>query len=340
MKRALLLTALTLVACISTCAQPATSTNAPSPDTSPHTIQFVTVDKDVKLEVLDWGGSGRPLVFLAGLGDTAHVFDTFAPKFAPAYHVYAITRRGYGASSAPAPDCNNTYAADRLGDDVLGVIDALKIDRPVLVAHSLGGEELSSIGTRYPDKVAGLIYLDAGYPYAFYNDHATEGFGIFDVVQVRNELTKLLTPPSPTRERKVVVQHLLEVSLPRLEKDLATMQKDMQSTPDNPGPPDVPRVRIGAAIMRGTQIYGGVKVPVLAIFAVPHAMPPQPEDDEAAQKARIAQDLARTGSQADAFEAGNPSARIVRLPNANHYVFRSNEEDVQREMNTFLSSLK
>ena len=44
-------------------------------DPSPHSIQFVTVAKDVRLEVLDWGGSGQPVVLLAGLGDTAHVFD-------------------------------------------------------------------------------------------------------------------------------------------------------------------------------------------------------------------------------------------------------------------------
>src|SRR5688572_1689016 len=47
-------------------------------DTSSHKVQFVTVDKDVKLEVLDWGGSGRPIILLAGLGNTAHIFDGFA----------------------------------------------------------------------------------------------------------------------------------------------------------------------------------------------------------------------------------------------------------------------
>jgi len=46
---------------------------APWHDPSPHTVQFVNVDKDVKLEVLDWGGSGRSLVLLAGSGNTAHV---------------------------------------------------------------------------------------------------------------------------------------------------------------------------------------------------------------------------------------------------------------------------
>jgi non-heme chloroperoxidase len=83
-----------------------------------HTVSFVTVDKDVKLEVLDYGGSGRPMIFLAGLGATAHVFDEFAPKFITTYHVFGITRRGYGASSAPVP-ANRNYSADRLGDDIL-----------------------------------------------------------------------------------------------------------------------------------------------------------------------------------------------------------------------------
>src|SRR3989442_8502098 len=80
------------------CAQ----TSASWQDPSPHRVQFVDVDVDVRLEVLDWGGSGRPIVLLAGSGHTAHVFDDFAPKLLDAYHVYGITRRGYGESSHPA----------------------------------------------------------------------------------------------------------------------------------------------------------------------------------------------------------------------------------------------
>ena len=49
-------------------------------DPSPHTTSFISVDNDVRLEVLDWGGSGRALVLLAGLGNTAHVHEDFAPK--------------------------------------------------------------------------------------------------------------------------------------------------------------------------------------------------------------------------------------------------------------------
>jgi pimeloyl-ACP methyl ester carboxylesterase len=134
-------------------------------DPSPHAARFVNVDKDVQLEVLDWGGSGQAIVFLAGLGNTAHVFDKFAPKLTDQYHVYGITRRGFGLSSSPS----SGYSADRLGDDVLAVIDVLKLVKPVLAGHSIAGEELSSIGSRHPEKVAGLVYLDAAYAYAFYN---------------------------------------------------------------------------------------------------------------------------------------------------------------------------
>src|SRR5260221_9125749 len=101
-------------------------------DPSKHQVRLVKVDEGVALEVLDWGGSGRPVVMLAGSGNTAHVFDDFAPQLAGSSHVYGITRRGYGASSQPA----SGYDDQRLADDVLHVLDSLRIDAPVLVGHS------------------------------------------------------------------------------------------------------------------------------------------------------------------------------------------------------------
>ena len=131
------------------------------------TVQFVSVERDIKLQVLDWGGTSRPLLLLTGMGSDAHVYGPLAPHFTAKYHVFAITRRGFGASSKPPSTAN--YAADRLGDNVLGVIDALHLHRPVLVGHSIAGEELSSVRSRHPEKFAGLIYLDAGDGYGFYD---------------------------------------------------------------------------------------------------------------------------------------------------------------------------
>jgi pimeloyl-ACP methyl ester carboxylesterase len=245
-------------------------------DPSPHTVSFVNADPDVKIEVLDWGGpsTGRTLVLVPGLGNTAHIFDVLATKLTARYHVVGVTRRGFGDSSAPS----SGYGADRLGDDVLAVIDALKISKPVLAGHSLGGEELSSIGSRYPNKVAGLIYLDAGYSYAFY----APGVDPF--------------PPPPT----------------------------------TPLPP------IMQSIMTGTQKYTSIPVPILAIYALPHD--PGASAPAAVRAQMEASDL-KGEAQAKAFESGVPSARVVRIARANHYVFVSNEADVLREMETFLASL-
>lgn len=84
-------------------------------DLSPHRVRFVEVEDGVRLETLDWGGTGRPLVLLTGSGNTAHVFGDFVRKLIPFAHVYGITRRGFGASSHPEAG----YTDQRLANDVL-----------------------------------------------------------------------------------------------------------------------------------------------------------------------------------------------------------------------------
>jgi pimeloyl-ACP methyl ester carboxylesterase len=111
-------------------------------DSVPHKIRLVTVEKNVEIEVVDWGGSGQVLILLPGLGDTAHVFDELALKLIHYFHVYGITPRGFGVSSAPQPEAGS-YSADRLGDDIVAVIGVLKLDHPILAGHSIAGEVLS-----------------------------------------------------------------------------------------------------------------------------------------------------------------------------------------------------
>ena len=208
-------------------------------DPSPHTDQFVTVDKNVKLEVFNWGGTGRPVVLLAGLGNTAHVFDDFAPKLTSEYHVYGITRRGFGASSAPAPDVKN-YSADRLGDDVFAVLDALKIDKGVLVGHSLGGEELTSVTDRHPERVAGLVYLDAGYAYAYYDSSRT-GDSLKDQIdwnELKRKAELVLLENDKDREKHIA--DLLNADLPTFEKDLQQFDYSQLNVPLGPPPSATP----------------------------------------------------------------------------------------------------
>ncbi len=91
--------------------------------------------------------------------------------------------------------------------------------------------------------------------------------------------------------------------------------------------------------MAGEQKYTEIKCPVLAIFADPHDLGSMFKNDPASRAAAQAIDLASTTAQAKAFQAGVPSAHVVILPNANHFVFKSNEADVLREMKTFIAGL-
>jgi non-heme chloroperoxidase len=305
---------------------------AASPDQSPHTAQFINVGDNVNLEVLDWGGSGRPLVLLAGLGGTAHIFDKFALKLNAAYHVYGITRRGFGASNAPVPSIPN-YSADRLGDDVLDVIESLKLKRPVLVGHSIAGEELSSVGSRYPEKVAGLIYLDSGYSYAYYDP--SRGDLWIDSVELRKKLAQLI-PGRTSQSSKQVVEDLLQ-AIPQFEKTLLEWHHTLEAMP-MPPTPVMPGLTPAQAILEGQRKYSSIRVPILAIYAIPHDFGPATKDPDA-RAAAEARDLVYSGAQAKAFESGMANAHVIRLPHASHLIFRSNESDVLREMRAFLASL-
>jgi non-heme chloroperoxidase len=208
---------------------------APWRDPSPHKVQFITVDKDLKPEVLDWGGSGRPVVLLGGLGATAHVFDDFSVKLTSQYHVYGITRRGYGESSVPM----SGYSADRLGDDVVAVLDALKLEKPVLVGHSLAGEEMSSVATRHYDRIAGLVYLEAGYPYAYYDSSRQNDpiSGYVDWDELKKKAEQALAPNSQPATQQKLIEDLLKSSLPSFEKALQQLDRNLTaSSPVIPPP--------------------------------------------------------------------------------------------------------
>ena len=96
---------------------------------------------------------------------------------------------------------------------------------------------------------------------------------------------------------------------------------------------------MGLAIRAGLQKYAEIKTPVLAIFAAPHAVGPYAQNDPALEKF-YASDVERMKRVTDSFQKGVPSARVVLLPYADHYIFLSNEADVLREMRTFLGGLK
>jgi non-heme chloroperoxidase len=304
-----------------------------SSDASPHTQRFVNVGGGVRLEVLDWGGTGQPLVLLAGRGNNAHVFDVFAPKLSGEYRVLGITRRGFGNSTMTT----SGFLSDSLGDDVLAVLDSLRIMKPVLIGHSIAGQELSSIGSRHPERVAGLVYLDAGAHFAFYNSTGGRAPAFFRDTQ--RKLARLMDPAvgMTLAERGVLVAELQE-RMPTLERHLAQWRQELAEIPEQSRVLPAPETNaVFRAMALGQQVYTTVNAPVLAFFALPSQPSARIAADSAA-RAYFFERRAAELSRIAAFERGM-RARTVILADADHYVFRSNEADVLRGIRQFLSDL-
>ena len=97
------------------------------------------VANGVTQQYVDWSGKGETLLLLAGLGNDAYIFDSFAPRFTDKFHVIALTRRGFGGSDKPG----GGYDTATRVEDVRAFLDTLKIRRVVLVGHSLAGDEMT-----------------------------------------------------------------------------------------------------------------------------------------------------------------------------------------------------
>lgn len=132
--------------------------NAAWRDTSPHEIGYVTSSR-LRLQYLDWGGAGTPIVFIHGSGDSPHYFDEMGPALSGQHRVVALARRGHGQSDRPTMP----FSIDDLAGDVVQLMNHLKIGSAILVGFSFGGNEVTRIAERYPDRVDRIIYLDAAF---------------------------------------------------------------------------------------------------------------------------------------------------------------------------------
>ena len=86
----------------------------------------------VRLHYLDWGGAGETLLFLHGMGDTAHIYDELAPKFTNQFRVLGLTRRGHGESEIP----ETGYDTATLVEDIRQFLDARNIQRALFCMPS------------------------------------------------------------------------------------------------------------------------------------------------------------------------------------------------------------
>jgi pimeloyl-ACP methyl ester carboxylesterase len=123
-------------------------------------------------------------------------------------------------------------------------------------------------------------------------------------------------------------------SLPNLQKALDDAAEATLSMPPASGQPQTPQDLAGNRIFDNTRRYGPVRIPVLAIIAEPRQC--GKNCDKPFMQKIMAADVARSAY----FEKQSPNAHVVRIANASHYVWHSNEAQVEQEMNAFMDGLR
>jgi len=293
---------------------------------------FVNVN-GIRLHYLDWGGTGATLIFLAGMGSSAYIFNKIAPRFNDKFHVLALTRRGHGDSDYP----ETGYDADTLVEDIRQFIDSLNIEKAILAGHSLAGVELTHFAATHPNRVEKLIYLDA------LDDRRGH-----QAIQEKNPL------------RNVEIKQ--EESIPySIEEYIADMKRDFPDFAEiwsevwdeeishnvkvNEAGVVVDKMLASVEKMMIDNLIDGytpksvtTKIPTLSFYALGKRNLSAYTEEQKAAFDEFFQNIRQPffKSVIAEFQSRFPHAKTVEIPNGHHYCFIAQEEMVYNEMRNFL----
>lgn len=105
------------------------------------------------------GREGAPwLVFSNSLMTNLSMWDDQEKVFADRFRILRYDQRGHGLTDAPP----GAYTLDTLAADVIGLFDALKIDRANFVGLSMGGMTGLAIAEQFPSRLTKLVACDCG----------------------------------------------------------------------------------------------------------------------------------------------------------------------------------
>jgi 3-oxoadipate enol-lactonase len=177
---------------------------------------FVTTGDGRRLAYRLEGAEGMPVIlFINSIATTMQMWEENLPDFTNKYRVLLYDLRGHGASDAPA----EPYSIDRLGYDVLEMLDELSIGKVHVVGLSLGGLVAQWLGIYAPSRVSKLVIANS--------------FAYLAPREERDELIKKLHSSADMSEfatmfiRNWFSPEALEERGPRItafENDILTMQ--------------------------------------------------------------------------------------------------------------------
>ncbi|HLV99759.1 MAG TPA: alpha/beta hydrolase [Ktedonobacterales bacterium] len=113
--------------------------------------------QNARLCCIDFGGDGPTMLLLHGLAGRANEWHSTAEWLSGQGHVFALDQRGHGKSEKGLAD----YSRDAYVNDVITVIQQLRLAPVVLIGQSMGGQNAFLVASRRPDLVRALIVVEA-----------------------------------------------------------------------------------------------------------------------------------------------------------------------------------
>ena len=124
----------------------------------PATDNFVNLN-GLRFHDREYAGPGRPIVLLHGLASNSRWWLLGGPLLARRFRVLALDQRGHGESDKP----DDGYDFATVTGDLAAFVDALELERPVVVGHSWGGEMALEYAATYPERAAGAVLVEGGF---------------------------------------------------------------------------------------------------------------------------------------------------------------------------------
>lgn len=106
----------------------------------------------------NWGGTGRPMVLLHGLASNARIWDFVAPTLAQHFRVFALDQRSHGLTDLAEAG----FDFPTILRDLHAFVDALNLERPILVGHSWGANTVLQYAVTRPAVPAAIVLVDGG----------------------------------------------------------------------------------------------------------------------------------------------------------------------------------
>lgn len=135
------------------------ATDAPMPDVAGVTHRWIAVG-DLSMHVAE-AGDGPPVVLLHGSPQHWFEWRRVIPELAADHRLIVPDLRGCGWTTGAA----SGFDIDTQVRDVLGLLDAIPLDRPVLVTHDYSALIGWRIAFDHAERIAGLVALGAGHPW-------------------------------------------------------------------------------------------------------------------------------------------------------------------------------